>query len=433
MNSPKIPPEATVTAVEPVMPLQVPVEPSKSLHAIMTPREESWILFLMASVQFINALDFMMVMPLGPDFAQALAIPKAHLGYIGGSYTAAAAVAGVVGSFFLDKFDRKRALLCCLVGLGIATVLGGFATGLASLMLARVLAGIFGGPASALTLSVVADLIPPERRGKALGIVFGAFSIASVFGVPIGLELARLGGWYLPFFAVGGVCFAVIGLVTWKLPTLKGHLRHASAVRHSVFLRKLVQPRYFMAVVVTLFVVTGIFTIIPNFSAYLQFNAHYPRERLGLLYLVGGALAFFAVRFAGHWTDRFGPTRVIGLVSLFLCADLFFGFAFGSPELPVMLMFIGFMIPQAIRNVAVNTLLSKVPRPEERARFQSQQSATQHLAATAGSFLGSVVLSEAPTGELIGIPKLAIFAIVMTLCVPIASGWIERHTEKNAF
>src|SRR6187399_778346 len=108
---------------------------------------ERWIVFLIGAVQFVNILDFMMVMPLGPDFAAALGIPISSLGIIGGSYTAAAAVAGIVGSFFLDRFDRRSALAVAMLGLVIATASGGFATGLPSMIAARVLAGCFGGPA----------------------------------------------------------------------------------------------------------------------------------------------------------------------------------------------------------------------------------------------------------------------------------------------
>ncbi|MBC7541845.1 MAG: MFS transporter, partial [Candidatus Sericytochromatia bacterium] len=58
---------------------------------------------MIAAVQFINILDFMMVMPLGPDFAKALAIPLAQLGIIGGSYTAAACVSGLIAATFLGR------------------------------------------------------------------------------------------------------------------------------------------------------------------------------------------------------------------------------------------------------------------------------------------------------------------------------------------
>lgn len=402
---------------------------------VRKPLDESWLLFLMASVQFINVLDFMMVMPLGPDFASALDIPKAHLGYIGGSYTASAMFAGLLGALLLDRFDRRRALLFCLVGLSFATISGAFATGLYSLMGARVLAGLFGGPATSLMLSIVSDVIPPQRRGKAIGVISGAFSIASVFGVPVGLELSRLGGWSAPFYGVGAVGLLISMMVMTKLPPMRSHMLsfRAQEDARKIFISRWLDRRYLLPAGITFILVSGTFTLVPNLSAYLQFNVGFPRERLGLLYLVGGALAFFSVRAAGRWVDRFGAGRIVWLSSSFLILDLFVGFAFPRPLVPVLLFFAGFMVPNAIRNVAVNTLVSKIPKPEERARFQSQQSAVQHLAATIGAFVGSVVLSEAPNGDLIGMHKLAFLTIFLTLAVPLIARAIERRTDAQSY
>src|SRR5437763_8689421 len=100
-----------------------------------TPEQrERAIILLVAAVQFINILDFVMVMPLGPDFALALGIPSSKLGLIGGSYTAAAAVSGLAGSFFLGRFDRRPPLGIAMLCLVLATALRGAATGLPSLM-----------------------------------------------------------------------------------------------------------------------------------------------------------------------------------------------------------------------------------------------------------------------------------------------------------
>ena len=70
---------------------------------------ERTIILLIGAVQFVNILDFMMVMPLGPFFAGPLGIPASRIGGVGGSYTAAAAVSGIVCSYFLDRFDRRKA------------------------------------------------------------------------------------------------------------------------------------------------------------------------------------------------------------------------------------------------------------------------------------------------------------------------------------
>ena len=55
---------------------------------------ERRVVFLVGAMQFINVLDFTMVMPLGPDFARALGIPMSELGKIVAGYGQAAAVAG---------------------------------------------------------------------------------------------------------------------------------------------------------------------------------------------------------------------------------------------------------------------------------------------------------------------------------------------------
>ena len=176
-------------------------------------------------MQFINILDFVMVMPLGPDFAQALDIPLSQLGlhrrrlHRGG---------GGGGRRRLDLPRPVRPAQGAGGGDDWAwcsgTAAGGLAWASTSLLRARFLAGAFGGPATSLSLSIIADVIPPERRGKAMGAVMGAFSVASVLGVPLSLQLAVWGGWRLPFLVVGGLGLVVTAAVAASLPGLRAHL-----------------------------------------------------------------------------------------------------------------------------------------------------------------------------------------------------------------
>src|SRR5438094_10526029 len=96
-----------------------------------TPEQrERAVVLLVAAVQFVNILDFVMVMPMGPDFARALGIPASNLGLIGGSYTAAAAVSGLLCSLFLDRFDRRPALGLAMIGAVAGPALRRLATGM---------------------------------------------------------------------------------------------------------------------------------------------------------------------------------------------------------------------------------------------------------------------------------------------------------------
>src|SRR4051812_44428083 len=131
-------------------------------------RERKFIL-LLAAVSFVNILDFVMVIPLGPDFARGLGIPTARLGLIGTSYTAAAAVAGMVGTLFLERFDRRSALAVAMLGLMSATAAGGLAPSFGMLVAARGMAGGLGGAGPPFGGGVPPPRVPPPRGGKGPG------------------------------------------------------------------------------------------------------------------------------------------------------------------------------------------------------------------------------------------------------------------------
>jgi predicted MFS family arabinose efflux permease len=386
---------------------------------VLTRTSERTLLFLVGAVQFVNVLDFMMVMPLGPDFAAGLGIPASQLGLVGGAYTAAAAVSGLVASLFLDRFDRRRALAVAMLGLVIATAAGGTATGLGTMLAARVAAGAFGGPATSISLSIVADAVPPERRGRALGAVMGAFSVASVLGVPAGLELAHRGGWRFPFFAVAGLGLLVAGGALFLMPAMIGHLAGASGravVPGPALLRR---PVALLSLAATASSMLSGFAIVPNIAAHLQLNLKFPRDRLGGLYMVGGAVSFVVLRVAGRWVDRFGAPRVGAAGTAVFVAVLLGAFAFPPPWLPVLAIFPAFMIGNSLRNVSTSTLSSRVPAPAERARFMSTQSAVQHLASALGAVLSTQLLTEEPDGTLGGVRTLAFFSISVALALPV--------------
>lgn len=387
---------------------------------------ERTLLFLVGAVQFVNVLDFMMVMPLGPDFAAGLGISLSQLGLVGGAYTAAAAVAGVVGASFLDRLDRRTALGGAMLGLVLGTIAGGFASGLGTMILARCLAGAFGGPATALSIAIVADTVPAERRGKALGKVMGAFTVASVLGVPAGLEVARLGGWRAPFFSVAALGLVVAGAAIALMPPLRAHLAgpHATGSRPGSIARN---PTALLSLASTAAAMASGFAIVPNIASWFQFNLGFPRERLGLVYMVGGAITFFTLRLAGRLVDRIGAPMTATLGTVILVAGLAVGFGWPPEGMPVVPLFVAFMVGNSTRNVSVTALSTRVAAPAERARFLSTQSAVQHLAAAAGAALSTRILSVAPDGRLVGMRALVLFAAGLSATLPFLSAAVARR------
>jgi predicted MFS family arabinose efflux permease len=397
---------------------------------------ERMIIFLVGAVQFVNILDFMMVMPLGPDFARALGISTAHLGLIAGSYMAAAAIAGIVGARFLDRFDRRKALGVALFGLVAGTAAGALAQGLASLVIARAIAGAFGGPATSIALSIIADVVPPGRRGRAMGAVMGAFSVASVLGVPLGLRMASAGGWRLPFIAVAGMGAVVIVLALRAMPPMRGHIAVSAASGRPAgpkLSTLLGDGTIRLALAMNGLVMLTAFLVIPNIAAHLQQNIGFPRNRLDIAYMAGGAASFLIMRVAGRAIDRTGAARVATVGTAAMIGVLYYAFiapgAIGVAG--VLVVFVTFMGGMSIRNVSVSSLSTRVPRADQRAGYMSLQSTAQHISSATGAFASSRLLHDAPGGRLAGISTVAVISAALALTLPPMLAAIDKRVSAR--
>lgn len=391
-------------------------------------RFERRVLLLMALVQFINIWDFMIVMPMGPDFAQALGINAGHIGWIAGSYSISASIIGILSARHLDRFDRRSVLLVTLSGLVFSTLAMTAARTLAELIVVRAITGLFGGVMIASSMAVISDVFPPQRRGEAVGKVFGSFSVASVIGVPLGLEIATRFGWWAPFAVISAMAALTVAATAVSLPPLRGHLAQRgegggdeaffASLRHN----KATVP----ALLMTAFGLFAAFLIIPNISAHVQQNMSYPRGQLGLLYLCGGGAAFFTMRYFGRKSDQIGYARTSLLATAGLWAALFIGFVAQWRGVPILAVFMLFMITMSTRNVTINALITKIPKPNERAGFMALVSSMQNLMAGMGALTATAMLTESPDHRLLGMDSVALIAMLFFAL----SAWMMFRIER---
>ena len=86
-------------------------------------KNEKLVLLLMAAIQFTTNLDFLIILPLGPQYMRVMHITPAQFNVIVAAYAIAAGISGIAAGFFLDRFDRKTALLSLFLGFGVGTLL----------------------------------------------------------------------------------------------------------------------------------------------------------------------------------------------------------------------------------------------------------------------------------------------------------------------
>ncbi|MFL9926085.1 MFS transporter [Herbaspirillum lusitanum] len=390
---------------------------------------------LIASVQFTYILDFLLLLPLGPDVSTALQFPPAQLAWLTTAYTASSVLAGLFSIRYLDRINRKTGLLICFAALSLFTFLAGMATGLGSLLLARALTGIFGGLSVALAMALVIDATPPERRGAAIGKVMIGISLALIAGVPAALELSRAGGWQLPFYCLGALGVLICLLAAWLLPLEHEVTARQTSTTSLPMLLK--QPAVRIACLIQAGNQFSSFLIIPIYSSFFVLNLSYPRAELGMLYLIGGLSALMTMQVLGRLSDYIGPLKTAALATAVVWLGLtpLLDFSLFAP----MLAFVLFMSGSAGRNVSVAAACSKIPAPEQRAGFMALLNIVQDLGIVLASLISAAMLSvalepvspQAQALPLSGVPALALLAL-LAACVPLAGlAWLQRHQNQD--
>ena len=395
-------------------------------------RFELKITLLVLGIQFVTIVDFMMIMPLGPDFARELGLRLDALGLITAAYVFSAATVSFMSARYIDILPRKRALACCLAGLlciAVITPSLGESYGLTGLLVGRALAGMFGGPATGLAMTILTDAIAPEKRGRAVCLAGAAFSVAAIAGVPLGLELARIGGWQLPFYSVA-VASGLAMLAT--LLFIPNHLQTRRNGRWQGTWTFLARKKTAVAYLIVGITPIASFLFIPNMFTYFQMNLGYPRELIGLLYAIGGTCTLMSMQIAGWNADRFGIARASVVVSLGSVISAIVLFGFDTLIAPLMVLFPIMMVFNSARSVVAHTGSSLVPVPEERGAHMAFQVTVRHLGTGIGAVMGAWILSTGPTGALEHIEWLLAAYILIVASQPLIMWWLERSIKSES-
>ncbi|XAH24224.1 MFS transporter [Xylophilus sp. GW821-FHT01B05] len=372
----------------------------------LPPRRERALLWLLALTQFTIVMDFMVMMPLGPQIMQSFAVGPAAFATAVSAYSWCAGISGLFAATYIDRFDRKRLLLVVYALFALSNLGCALASNYHAMLLSRAFAGLTGGVLGSLVLVIVGDVIPAERRGAAMGVVMTSFSLAAIAGVPLGVVLGAHFGWSTPFFLL--VLFSVLIWLGAQrvMPPLATHIVHPPAPLSQTLpqLWWLVsQPAHLRAFGLTALIMVAHMLIVPFISPVLVANHGVLPEQISWIYMAGGAAMLFSSRIVGRLADRYGKQRVFRIVALVsILPVLFITHLPMLPLLALIAFFPCFMVASNARNIPMQALLTTVPEPSRRGAFMSVNSAVQQISTGTGAWLGGLLLSNGPGGEILG-------------------------------
>lgn len=387
-------------------------------------KQEKFLLWTLAAINFIHIVDFIILMPLGPQLMRIFDISPQEFGLLVSSYTFSAGISSFFGAFFLDRFDRKKILLWVYVGFAIATLGCALSPSYSVLLLARVLSGLFGGLTSALILAIIGDVIPDSRRGRAMGLVMAAFSVASVLGVPMGLFLASLSDWHMPFYILTGLSLLGLGMIIRFIPNITEHLKN-DIIRPNpmVVIRRVTSNANQMrAITLSVMMMFGQFMIIPFLSPYMVANVGFTEMEITYVYMAGGAFTIFTSPWVGRLSDNYGKLRIFTIFMFLNVIPIAIITNLGVTPIPIVLMVSTlFFVTSNGRYVPAAAIITGTSKPENRGSFLSFNSAIQQLATGFASLIAGIIIAERASGELTNYNIVGYLAIFFSLiCIPLA-------------
>ncbi|HEX4917990.1 MAG TPA: MFS transporter [Limnobacter sp.] len=366
----------------------------------MTPQREWALLLILAGIQFTHILDFMIMMPLGPQLTAAFSISDAKFGLLVSAYTFAAGASGLLASLYIDRFERRRLLLILYVLFAAATLACGLAPTYETLMSARIAAGLFGGILSAMIQTIVADVVPFARRGKAMGVIMTSFSVSTVMGVPLGLYVAANSDWHTPFFGIAGISFVLAVAGWYVIPTLQGHL-HARGETGPLqgIAQVLRDSNHLRAFLFSFCMIFAGFSIIPYITIYMQINAGLTPSDIPVIYLAGGAATLFSAQIIGKLSDRIGKLKMLQIIAGVAVLPMALITVTAGLSMAVILVITTFFfVFVSGRMIPGMALVSAAGNPKNRGTFMTLNSSMQSAAMGLAALVGGMVISRNAEG-----------------------------------
>ena len=359
--------------------------------------------FVLGSVAL--GLDAYVAAGLLPAIAASLGTQEATVGLGVAAFTGAYAVVGPLLAGRAGQRSR-RSLVIALLVFTVANLATALSPTVWVFLVSRVVAGAAAGVYSPLSSAVAAEIVGPERRGRALALVLAGLAVGTVFGVPIGLVLAQYWDWraaILLIVVVGGTALAGIALRGGDLPAI-------SASGPAERLRSITRPKNLLTVTVTLLTGVASLGLYTYLTVVLSEGSLASHQNIAIwVWGLGGAAGALGI---GRLADKYDPLRLSAVILGGLTCALL-GMTQGQvPVLVVVSLFVWGLCGWASLAPQQQVLLQT--NPADGATAVAANASANYLGSALGTTAGSLLVAAhaSPTvlcGSAAAVAALALF------------------------
>lgn len=239
-------------------------------------------------------------------------------GQAGQAVTVTAGV-GLISSLLVTvvsgRADRRTVLLLLTLLLVLSNILVAIAPSLGAVLVARVLLGVSLGGFWALSAATMMRLVPEALLPRALAILFGGVTAATVFAAPLGSFLGEVYGWRTAFAGAAGLGVLAFLVQLLCLPSMRAD----RAARLSTIFAVLLRPRMALGMATFLTVFAGHFGFFTYLRPFLETVTRADAQMVTAVLLIFGFGTFLGNSISSFLISR-SLAAVLALLPLMLAA-----------------------------------------------------------------------------------------------------------------
>src|SRR5436305_6574867 len=184
-----------------------------------------WTFAIVSTALFMVVLDNLVVTNALPSIKRDLGATIQQLEWTVNAYTLSYAVLLLTGAALGDRFGRRRMFSFGIALFTLSSAAAALAGSADLLIAARALQGVGAAIATPLTLTLLAEAFPQERRGVAIGIWSGISGIAVALGPLVGGAVVQAATWHWIFWINVPIGLVLVPLAATRLDESHGAVR----------------------------------------------------------------------------------------------------------------------------------------------------------------------------------------------------------------
>ncbi|KDN59050.1 MAG: MFS transporter [Exiguobacterium sp.] len=281
-----------------------------------------WTLILsLALLTFVLGTSEFVIVGILPDIADGLSISIATAGTLVSAFAITFAIGTPLTMSFTSHLPKRKLMLTLTALFILFNLFSSLAPTYGILLVLRMLTAVVTGVLISLAMLVASESVPTGKRGIAISFIFGGFTMANVFGVPLGTFIGQRSGWETTF-----ILTTVLGVVAF-LAVYRVVPSQLTSVRTSIAdqLRLLTNPRILIAFFIPAFGFGATYVVYTYLVPILKGVLGVPVAWVSPILLAYGFISIFSNMAAGKIASHnpIGRLRFVFLIQAFVLAALY--------------------------------------------------------------------------------------------------------------